>query len=90
MQCFKYFIPNCAKYDNGKCIYCNNNYFLLNNSCKKVDEKIQNCQIYYSENECAQCTNGFILFNNSCFRMNPMYNCERKVFSEEGKCLLCK
>ena len=22
--------------------------------------------------------------------MNPIYNCEKKVFSEKGKCLLCK
>ena len=22
--------------------------------------------------------------------MNPIYNCEKKVFSEKGKCILCK
>lgn len=49
-----------------------------------------NCKVYQEENICAQCENGFILYNNKCFRMNPIYNCDKKVFSSKGKCLLCK
>ncbi len=91
-QCIKDSIMNCKSYFQGKCVTCQNEYFMKNYKCFEIDEKnkVMNCEIYYSDQKCTTCKRGFIMYNNLCFRMNMIHNCEVKAYDPKGQCLLCK
>ena len=91
-QCIKTETKNCKSYYDGECIECMNNFYLLETNCIKLKEEkiIINCTSYDSSQNCQNCKNGFILYNNLCFKMNPIHNCQEKIFEEEGQCLMCR
>lgn len=91
-QCLKTSKNHCKTYKNGFCTSCQDNYYLLEENCVQIKQEntITNCISYNSSQNCQNCKNGFILHFNNCFKMNPIYNCEEKIFDENGQCILCK
>ena len=62
-------IDNCQKIEvNGDCTQCKPDYFLDTIQCVIVPEgnRIENCEIYFSESTCLKCSSGMYLYQNAC------------------------
>lgn len=57
-----YLIKGCLNYSSfDKCVTCDTNLYLLNNSCTEVTSLIDNCILYNNDMQCSLCSNGYNL-----------------------------
>lgn len=54
IQCYQDRVMNCDEYYKGKCVACQEDYFLLDDKCNDltVDDKVRNCMYHSSPNLC--------------------------------------
>ena len=86
---------NCIKcYDNtAKCIECNKEYILKNNTCIKlcsIDNCI-NCLLEDNTEYCTECDSGYILENKKCNLICSIENCSKCHLNNNTQiCSECK
>ena len=85
-------IPNCALHLHGKCIQCEEKYYLAGQACKPLSEgkRVSFCSVYNSDQRCIKCREGFQLVSGQCLFFKGVLNCRQQVFYPNGKCLVCK
>lgn len=85
-------IPNCAIHLHGKCIQCEEKYYLAGQACKSLSEgkRISYCSVYNSDQRCVKCRDGYQLVEGQCLYFKGVLNCRKQVFYPNGKCLICK
>ena len=81
-------INNCINQKNNICLGCNDNYYLLNNSCNSCP---LNC-ILCNSTKCLKCNNQTYLENGKCNQLTKEIKdkCLKTIPGKSNQCAICK
>lgn len=100
LNCMQKPEQNCKEsedYEPYKCLVCDPDFYVNNDECTAVINKIISCEIYETETICSKCEKGAALSQDklSCIKspsviQNLDFNCDNSQLIETPMCNTCK